>query len=346
MADTSQERLNFVPAQIIRAEGCTILKRGCIEIRFSGSHYADQLQLLLDSFQNGCTEAEMLSRIGEDQKPDIVEILELLKARKILIPMRKDSGDELADETPLEVFHWHFDPQGQTLPKVLRSRRLAILGLNSVSQSLLAALNLCGFENVTVVEYPVRLLPKKTGPNRTVSRPYSSITYETWVDKVEWKALDCVIATSDFGGRDLLREWNDLAVGNECRYFPVVLQDVIGFVGPFVIPGETACYECMVARENSHMDDFALRRTIERSAFEAQQPAYHPLMASIVGQIAAFELTKIYSDMIPVRHVGTLIEVNLLGTRMTMRKVLKIPRCIVCSSLQKQPSISIYKDRP
>lgn len=66
-------------------------------------------------------------------------------------------------------------------------------------------------------------------------------------------------------------------------------------------------------------------------------------MISVLSGVAAFELVKLYGEMVAALNVGTLIEVNLLGTRMTTRKVLRIPRCRVCSSLLEQPSISIHK---
>ncbi|MFB3146853.1 MAG: hypothetical protein ACE1ZO_06975, partial [Nitrospirales bacterium] len=71
---------------------------------------------------------------------------------------------------------------------------------------------------------------------------------------------------------------------------------------------------------------------------------FHPSMASILGDIAAMEMTKFYSQSMPLWNVGKLIEVNLLATRMTPRKVLKLPRCPVCSPLQTQAAIT--PDKP
>jgi hypothetical protein len=67
-------------------------------------------------------------------------------------------------------------------------------------------------------------------------------------------------------------------------------------------------------------------------------------MASMLSEIAAFEVMRVYSEVSLLRQFGTLIEVNLLGSRVMPRKVLKIPRCPVCSSLREQPSVTIHKD--
>ena len=64
-------------------------------------------------------------------------------------------------------------------------------------------------------------------------------------------------------------------------------------------------------------------------------------MASILGDIAAIELSKFYGIRMPLWRVGTLIEVNLVAMRLNARKVLKIPRCSVCSILNTRSSVGI-----
>jgi hypothetical protein len=43
----------------------------------------------------------------------------------------------------------------------------------------------------------------------------------------------------------------------------------------------------------------------------------------------------------PLWRVATLIEVNLLAPLLQTRRVLKIPRCTVCSRLNERPSINM-----
>jgi thiazole/oxazole-forming peptide maturase SagC family component len=141
-----------------------------------------------------------------------------------------------------------------------------------------------------------------------------------------------------------MRRWNELAIRHQCHFLSVVLQDAIGYVGPLVIPGETACYECLVAREDSNLDDSETRRNVEQAAEEGWHVVgSHPLLISVLASVAAFELVKFYGEMIAVFNVATLIEVNLLNTRITARKVLKVPRCVICSSLLQQSSVSIRR---
>ena len=181
------------------------------------------------------------------------------------------------------------------------------------------------------------LWPVIRGPfpaKRTLEIQEEPRNFQDWKDNTDHESLDCLVATSDFGGQSLLREWNQFCVERKRIFLPVVLQDQVGYIGPLVVPGETACFECLLARQNSHKPDRLPSRKIEEVAYEGQSVVgFHPSMAFVLGDIAAFEIIKFFSGALPGWNVGTLIEINLLSTRMTPRKVLKVPRCPVCSPL-------------
>jgi molybdopterin-synthase adenylyltransferase len=346
MEHDSQVRFKSLPAQIIPAGATVVLKRGCIEIRFQGSQYADRLALLLKFFRSGSTEQEFLSRVEEAHRSETHALLRLLTAKNFIIPVTGIETQLTGREPHLDVFYWHFEPQPYTIVGRLQSRRIVLLGDNSLTRELSQALALSGFGHITAVAYPLPESPHKRTDREAISSQngWCPIPHETWIQTEDWRSVDCLVATSDVGGRELLRQWNELAIRQQCHFLPVVLQDALGFIGPLVIPGETACYECLVARENSHIDDPELHRTVERAAYEGSCVAgFHPLMVSVLSSLAAFELMKFYAEMVGVRNVGTMIEVDLLATRIMARKVLKLPRCMMCSSLLNQPSISCHK---
>ena len=65
-------------------------------------------------------------------------------------------------------------------------------------------------------------------------------------------------------------------------------------------------------------------------------------MASILGDLAALELTKFYAGVLRYK-VGTLVEVSMLIPNLVTRKVLRAPRCPVCSKAMKWASHSTQK---
>jgi hypothetical protein len=79
-------------------------------------------------------------------------------------------------------------------------------------------------------------------------------------------------------------------------------------------------------------------------AYEGQGVGgFLPSMASVLGDITAIELTKFYSRALPLWKTGTVMEVNLLAGRIDSRKVLRVPRCRVCSNLLRRSSTSMVK---
>jgi thiazole/oxazole-forming peptide maturase SagC family component len=117
---------------------------------------------------------------------------------------------------------------------------------------------------------------------------------------------------------------------------------MIGYIGPYIIPGETACYECLRARQNSHLANSEQERAFELVAFESQDVVgFHPAMPGAVAHVAAMELIKLFSHTLPFRNVASLIEFNLLVPRLTNRKVLRIPTCAVCRTLQMHAATSV-----
>jgi hypothetical protein len=92
------------------------------------------------------------------------------------------------------------------------------------------------------------------------------------------------------------------------------------------------------------MEEPESQRASEHLAFEGQMVAgFHPSMASVLGDIAAIELSKFYGGWMRQRLAGTLLEVNLLNSRMTPHKILKVPRCRVCSPLNTRAPVNLNK---
>lgn len=67
-------------------------------------------------------------------------------------------------------------------------------------------------------------------------------------------------------------------------------------------------------------------------------------MTNALANFAAIEILKLLSQVLPNRHIGKIIEVNMLGTQLTSRKVIKLPHCPVCSSRTLRPSTSLNQE--
>lgn len=340
-----QQRLKALAAHVIDTDDGAILKRGCTELKIGGTGASETLRKVLAATAgSGATQSEICERFLPAAVPLVRQLVGQLLARRFLAPVEEAESAAGEPESPLDIFYWHFDTKAAQVAERLKRQSLAILGVNCISRQLAAALTASGVDNFTIVDDPrLRSLRffDKAGRLKSDQWPAGLRPSQEWKKEAGPEAFGCLIATSDFGGRETMREWNRFCVKHHRHFLPVVLRDLVGSVGPLVIPGETACFECLHLRRNSHLSDDECRGATEESAFEGQGAiGFHPSMASILGDIAALELTKFYSGVLPSSKVGTLIEVNLLATGLASRKVLKVPRCPVCSPLLARSSVS------
>jgi molybdopterin-synthase adenylyltransferase len=344
---SSSLKLKALSLQIIETGDGVVLKRGCTEFKVAGEGAAEAVKKILAVTGNGgATREEIRELFDPDAGPIIERLSEQLLGRRLLAPCEEEESAE-APESNLDIFYWHFGEQTTRVTERLNKRSLVILGVNCISRQLAASLAASEVENFKILDHPrlrnLRLFDDG-GKLKADQWPAFLKAPQSWTDRLGPESFDCLIATSDVSGQEEMRQWNTLCVQQNRHFLPVVLQDLIGYVGPLVVPGETACFDCLRIRQNSQMHGYKAQRLSERVAFEGQGViGFHPSMASIVGNLAAFELIKFYSEAIPFSKVGTLIEVNLLATELKARKVLKIPRCPTCSPLKTRPSTTPYK---
>jgi len=348
----NDQTFSSLSVKIVPIKEGVILKRGCTEIQLRGTQVKNIIEQIFSlSSQKPRTKDDLLDFFSLEIQTPVAKLIDQLIERRFLVPHSPPEADSVSLEDHTDIFYWHFD---QTKPEVhdrLSAKSITILGVNYISRQLAISLEESGFTKIQIVDEPgLRNLgffspaPEISSSLWPASLPMP-VAKEEWETRQDLSSLDCVIATSDFGVSQTLREWNMFCVQQNLWFFPMVLSNMIGQIGPLVIPQETACYECLLIRQHSQLSNSNGRQAVDNMAFDAQTVVgFHPSMASILGNIGAMELTKFYSQALPLWNMGKLIEVNLLATRMTPRKVLKLPRCLVCSPLQTRSAVT--PDKP
>jgi len=345
------DRLLSFPVQTIPVEDGVIVVRGASQFVVRGPRAAETLSVVLDATKElGTSRSELLELFSETDRDAVGPLIDELVARRVLVAaVPTVSGQRPSEEDATDVFFWHFPSNDFQRADEVRSKRVDILGLNCISRRLVAALLETGLEAVAVIDVPhlrnVRVFgePDGSSPNYP-SCGFPVLGWEQWNESLDDRPIDCLVATSDFGGQHMLRQWNCLCLRKGIHFLPVLLEDMVGTIGPLVVPGETACLECARGRENANSQNAALRRAKELYAFEGQRvTGFHPSMASILGDVAAMELTKFYG-WIPQRNVhNRIIEINLLDMVVSTRRLLKLPFCQACSPLRTVSSVSPRK---
>lgn len=350
MKNQTENKLFFVPSQVIEYGKAIILRRGVLKIKLEGEQIVDIINIIMTlASEDGATEQQLLEYFGEDNKSSVQPLITELKDKGFLIENTSYSAESPNDISQRESLFYGQSGMSEESRKKLKSTVVHIIGVNFISKNIAAGLFDCGVENVIIVDYPFfRNMEFFTNEGKLITENFSDkinvVEYNEWTENLEWEKPQCLIATSDFGGMYSFRDFNLFCVENNIHFFPAVYQDYKGFIGPLVIPGYTPCYECFIQRQNANMKGFEAKRTIELSDFEGQAVIEsHPMMNKIIADIAVMELAKFYGNMIQFRNSGKVIEVNLLATELKSQQVLKVPRCPHCGTLKKQSETTVMK---
>jgi bacteriocin biosynthesis cyclodehydratase domain-containing protein len=334
--ELSSEKLFAVPVSLVETTDGVILKRGRTAIKVGGEEAARVVGSILSVASNGASREQLLEQFVPEERETIEDLVDHLIGRRILTS-EGESPDVGRDvESPLDVFYWQFETQTAQVRERLNGRRIKIFGVNYISLRLAAGLRASGADSFEIVDVP--LLRNAALSNESID---SVVAFD---ERMDPDSLDCLVVTSDTGGVEQLRAWNEFAVLHRLYFLPVLLQDLVGYVGPMVAPGQPPCYECVVSRQNAHLMDYRSRRAMEAAFLQDQAVGgFHPSIAAVLGDIAALELTKFFGLGGALARTGVLIEVNILGTEMKARRVLRLPRCPVCSRLNSISSTAFTR---
>ncbi len=112
------------------------------------------------------------------------------------------------------------------------------------------------------------------------------------------------------------------------------LDGMDAIVGPAVIPGQTACWNCtrlrLLANSDHPSDAHALHQALLSARPAARARTYLAPMAGLLGNLLALEAVRIITRFTPSRLVGRLVVQNLDSLETTSHAVVRMPWCDVC----------------
>jgi bacteriocin biosynthesis cyclodehydratase domain-containing protein len=271
-----------------------------------------------------------------------------MMSKRLLVASEEEGPVNGAQESNEDVFYWAAGSSRKTTIEALADLNPVICGVNRISQKICQSFEALGVPDVTLIDDPAlrnteffdrrgRFSAKSFGvPECIAAKDFYDMRLTT----------GCVIATSEFGSPSFLLPWNSLCCGHNVHFMPVYLKDMIGYAGPLVIPGDTPCLQCVRMRQNAHLRHPAINTQIEKE-MERGYPiaAIHPAMVNILAETAVFELVHFYGAL-PEPRPGRLIVIDLAAGKTESKRVLKIPRCPVCSSSVSTAGVQVRKLTP
>lgn len=112
------------------------------------------------------------------------------------------------------------------------------------------------------------------------------------------------------------------------------LDGLDAVVGPVVVPGQTACWNCCRLRHlaNSSYPEaaHALQASLLSQRPTSRSHTYLAPMASLLGHLMALETFKLISRYTPSKLVGRLLVQDLVTLETTLHTVIRMPWCDIC----------------
>jgi len=336
----TEEKFSLLGMQAVSHDDGIILKRGSTRVMLNGTHVPMILNLLLEAdSQAGFSVHKIKADLPSEHWELLDDVVAALLERRLVVMLEADSKP-VRTESPEDIFYWEFKTSAEQVRARISRVSIAVFGINNLSLQLLGALKACGFGAAYLVDHPALRgldVADNTAPD--------AVSFEDWTEQDLYEESGFFVVCSDFGGLETMREWNDFCVTENKNFMPVVIQDNISYIGPIIVPGQTPCFECLWERQNSNLADPHTERATDNLAFFGQHA--NGTLAPIIGaaaNLAASELLKFFSQVLPGESVGKLIELHQLEPAIHKRKFVKSPFCRVCSTTRFHSSSATDKN--
>ena len=327
---TPDSVVTVLPAQLIELSDGIVLRRGSVEILLAGSGWLDLVPFLFSILRRRPSRvAEVLDLFEQNEREYVHRFLDQLHQRRILVEV--EDTRPCKPESNEDIFYWDFNWPLPERVERLRSFKIGLIGINAISAEIIRILQASSLGGIFVVDEPrLRNLSLFSGGG-DLPDPFGGLKALPSLDEEgcfigeEVKDLDGIIGTSEFGDTRKLLQWNKISQRHRVPFIPVLLRQYVGSVGPVVIPKETACFHCLLVRQNSNRHDWGLLRTIEDFSCAGQATSgVLPGTSTILAGITVVEMMKLFFR-IPKWQPGVQVEAMFLDGTFTSSKVLKLP---------------------
>lgn len=341
--DPPRDRLRRVAFRIVRTAEGVVLKRAATEISILGDGAAEFVESVVAAIGEGASRAEICAQFSAPEQALVGDLVDQLVASRLLQVAAEAPPGAATDpgaDSHLDLLYWQLGDTARAVTERIDRAGVVLVGRNPIMRQLARTLVATGVTALRVIDDP-RLRDDRAARGEDRDEPLARLPSLDGDARDRDGRVGCLVAGSSHGDQHALRTWNARCVERGQRFLPVLLQNFVGYVGPVVVPGESACFDCLRARWNARVDQVATLGAVDDLAVEDRGiVGFHPAMASMLGDLASFELTRLLGGGLPNRRIGVQIELNLLRPQLTTRRVLKVPRCPTCSPLLARAAAS------
>lgn len=277
-----------------------LLEHGRSVVVLEGRAVQVLLPALLPLLDGTRTADEIVARLGEPVRPAVEFALELLGTNGLLV----DGPAPAAGAPPSALgLAAQYGAASAVVIERLRLAAVGIVGDSATGETIARLLHSAGVGTVA-----------RLG----------------WGDPGD---VDLAIVAPSAIESPAVSSWNMLALARGIRWLGVRPFDgLIAAVGPLVVPGESACHECLLHRLAAHVDYGCDLVRIESSAPAAGELApLQSIVAGVAAQLALGWVAGLDTTLPGVLHVLELRP----ALSLVSHPILRVPRCPACSTAEQ-----------
>lgn len=264
-----------------------------------------------------------------------------------------------------------FGETGTTLQKRLESARVMLIGIGAIGSATAVSLLAAGIQCLHIADWQT-ITPVDLGwvyQSGDIGRQRTTVAMERWQEMYDsadlhshTQKLDSPQSYQDLLTRvevDLVllcqntfqpkwAEWlNEASLATHTRWVPAWLEGPIGYVGPAVVPHQTACFQCYQIRRHEAVDNLEELIAFENYVSEQEEPQVKygliPALAGTIANLLAWEALKILTNNLYATTYSQLLEFDFRTIETTAHKVWKYPHCLSCGRPNRFPAIQAWE---
>lgn len=276
-----------------------------------------KLESLLRRLTAGDHVEDLLLAFEEDDRPEIARVLHALLDEDVL-----RDRTELADRSSVDGYvSVHPLLDADSIEPHL-SDRVLLISVGDTGRLLASDLRDAGLENLALWE------PLETDPG-ACGDAVERVEADDRSGRDEIDRADCALLVTDRPTPELDRTVNETAYETGTSWISGRIRGFQGYVGPTIVPGKTACYECFRTRYLANTDERASYRAFERS--EGTLETLAPFARVVAGYLA-LDLLQLLVNGTGLT-AGNVLRFDFFEMSVESNTVLKLPRCQTCSTV-------------
>lgn len=297
------------------------------EIQFRTGPWSGPAVVLTDEDADGClgklpglltgrfTLREVVDRFDPNHQPEIRTIIGQLEEEGVIHDATHGTTDRL--EGYRSIYPAGNDSERDPSPTIL------VVGTGAIAPMVAADVATQSSATVSLLD-----MGETESPSSPLPGSVDSVAGNASL-RAEITDADFVVLTTDRPATDLGHRINEIAFDTGTPWISGRVWGVDAQVGPTVIPGRTACYECFDRRARGTMeDDTPFQPGTDGDAISASPTPLQSHARIVAGWVATdlFQLMETGAGV----TLGGVIHFDLYRMTVEPNPVLKLPRCPTC----------------